>query len=296
MDSRKLSRASYLAQDQEAYYPEKPGEQPQGNGLQVNRALGTRRLRGQRGALGRRGAGQPGDLALDRGRVGMAPGQAQHCLGERLRCRPVRLPEGRGGPDGGRPGIEPGRELGRRGLDPDDVECERRGPALPGRQHDAQGVPWFQLPRLRQQERDNDLIGPARIGEPPGDDLLFPEAARDQVVFRGEQVDVVRGQQADRPDVGHLHARQAGEGLAPDGGKVRRVPGNHQVGRLAPGQEAGVGGIGPPGTGGRGRDHTGERADEQGHAQPAAPASAQLGQEEEAHPCHCPATSSTGRA
>src|SRR4029077_600718 len=116
---------------------------------------------------------------------------------------PVRAPKGERRPDMTRPGIGLRRELGGRSLDPGDPERERDWLAARGLQHDPKGVSWSQMPRLRHHERDVDLIGPAGVGKPPGDDLPLPEAAGYLVVFRCEQGDVVRCYQADFLDIAH---------------------------------------------------------------------------------------------
>ena len=129
-----------------------------------------------------------------------------------------------------RPGIDLGRELGGRGLDPGDPERERDWLAA-RLQHDPKGVSWSQMPRLRHHERDVDLIGSAGVGKPPGDDLPLPEAAGYPVVFRCEQVDVVRCYQADFPDIAHggdlrhpreRRARERGQSTA-DSAKPRTL-------------------------------------------------------------------------
>ena len=71
-----------------------------------------------------------------------------------------------------RPGIDLGRELGGRGLDPGDPERERDWLAA-RLQHDPKGVSWSQMPRLRHHDRDVDLIGSAGVGKPPATIFRF---------------------------------------------------------------------------------------------------------------------------
>lgn len=122
----KAQAGQYLSQDEDADGAEDAGEQPQGDCLQVDRMLGIRRLRGERGATRSLAVGETSELALHRRHVSGAVTEPQGGLGDGLgKFCPVRAPEGWGRPDMTRPGIDLGRELGRRSLDPGDPERER---------------------------------------------------------------------------------------------------------------------------------------------------------------------------
>ena len=185
----KAQPGQHLPQDQHADGAENPGDQPQRDRLQMDRTLGIRRLRGERGAARILAVSETDERALHRRHVSRAVAEPQRCHGEALGLPAVRAPEGGGRPHVTGPGTDLGRELGSRSLDPGHPEHERDRRAVRRCQQDPKGVSWFQMPRLRQHERDVDRIGPAGIREPAGDDLPSPQAAGDPVVFRCEQVD-----------------------------------------------------------------------------------------------------------
>jgi hypothetical protein len=152
----KAQAGQHLPQDQRADGAEDPGEQPQGDRLQVDRMLGVRRRRGERDATRSLAVGEAGELAPHRRHVSGAVTEPQRGLGEGLGdfC-PVRAPEGWGRPGMTRPGIDLGRELGGRGVDPGDPERERDWLAA-RLQHDPKSVSWSQMPATPQLSPQED--------------------------------------------------------------------------------------------------------------------------------------------
>ena len=100
-----------LSQDEHADHREQGGHQPQRDGLQVDGALGVRRLGGQRVALHVLAPGEPAQLALDGGQVGGPVPEPEGHSRVVVEAGAVRPVEGRGRPDrvGARPGLR--REL-----------------------------------------------------------------------------------------------------------------------------------------------------------------------------------------
>lgn len=142
-----------------------------------------------------------------------------------------------------------------------------------------------EVARLRQGERDIGLIRAAGVGEAAGQDLPPPEGDGDLSGLRGHQRDVgwlryrVLGQEGLPSDL-----RKPGQGRLRDVAEHRLADGRcgQQIGCPAPGEEGGVGRIGPAGTRRRGLDGPGEGTNDQCQRQPRPPSLAQLRPQE--HP------------
>jgi hypothetical protein len=276
-----------LAGDKHADDGQQRGEQPERDGLQVDGAFGVGRLGGERVRQRRPAVGQPVDLVQHRRDFRRAMPEPQRGHPEDREPGVVPGVERWRGPQviGARPGLR--RELGRSRVDSDDMEREWHRPGLraDGEGIHLEDVADLEMARLRQGERDIGLIHAAGVGEAAGQDLPPPEADGDLSGLRGHQRDVgwlryrVLGQEGLPGDL-----RKPGQGRLRDLAEHGRADGRcgQQIGCPAPGEERGVGRIGPAGTRRRGLDGPGEGTNDQCQRQPRPPSLAQLRPQE--HP------------
>jgi hypothetical protein len=218
---------------------------------------------------------------LHRGPVPAAVVEPQRYLDESVH-RPVLAVEG-----GGAPG-EIGairrlrREFGLRGVDAGDTEHERHPPAGLG-QHQPQPVTGPQVEPLGQRERDIDLTGPGRIGETAGKNLPFPEAARDRVTGRCDELGDARGhvERFDHGGVRGLGNPHHRSGREPGEDRVVRIGVDQNIRSPAPAEETGVRGTGPQRPSRSGHHPASKDTDDQRQGQPGPPAAPRLRPQEQ---------------